>query len=102
MQEQKECNGIDSNSQEAQHSHDTLDQSKKSQTKNFSSEWEDFSEVIKTPKADPNTEQVTSFQTPENSQKIVETVNPLQQVLETHDREIILAYPIEQIVLHVE
>ena len=32
----------------------------------------------------------------------METVNPLQQVPETHDREIIPAYPTEQIVLQVE
>lgn len=32
----------------------------------------------------------------------METFTPLQQVPETHDREIILAYPTEQIVLQVE
>ena len=88
MQEKNKINGTESTSQEVQHSHDTIDQSKKSQTKNFSSEWEEFSEAIKTPKAN-----VSSFQTPEHSQKIVETVNPLQKVPENHDREIIPAYP---------
>lgn len=67
----------------------------------MNSEWDEFSEAIKTLKTNPNTDQATSFQTPEHSQKLVEIVAPLQQVLETHDREIILAYPIEPIVLQV-
>ena len=32
----------------------------------------------------------------------METVNPLHQVLQTHDQEIIPAYPTEQIVLQIE
>ena len=32
----------------------------------------------------------------------METAIPLQHVLEVHDQEIILAYPIEQIVLNME
>ena len=63
---------------------------------------EEFSKVIKTPKENPNTDQATSFQTPEHSQKIVETVNPLQRVPAMHDKEIILAYSTDQIVLQIE
>ena len=68
----------------------------------MSSEWDEFSEAIKTPKTNPNADQVTNFQTPEHSQKLVETITPLQQVPETHDREIIPDYPTENIVLQVE
>ena len=68
----------------------------------MSSEWDEFSEAIKTPKDNPNVDKVISFQTPEHSQKIVETVNPLQQFPETHDREIIPAYPTKLIVLQIE
>ena len=68
----------------------------------MSSEWDEFFEVIKTPKFNPNTHQVTSFKTTEHSQKIVETFNPLQQFPESHDQEIIPAYPTEQKFLKVE
>lgn len=50
-----------------QHSHSMLDQSKPSQVKGLMNEWEEFSEAIKTPKENPNTDQASSFQTPEPS-----------------------------------
>ena len=102
MLEEKRNNGIESYSQKFQHSHNILDQSSSPQTKDLIDEWKEFSEAIKTPKENPYTNQETSFKTPEHSQKIVETVNPLQRVPAMHDKKIISAYPTHQIVLQIE
>lgn len=63
-----------------------LDQFKPPQVKYLTNEWEEFSEAIKTPKENPNADQTSKFKTPEPSQKIVETVNPLQRVPTIHEK----------------
>ena len=67
MPEEKRNNGIESNSEMVQHSHNILDQSSSPQIKYLIDEWKDFSEEIKTPKENPNTNQAMNFQTPEHS-----------------------------------
>ena len=63
-----------------------VDQFKSSQGKDLVNEWEQFSQAIKTPKEKVNTDQAASFQTLETSQKIVETVKPLQRIPATQSK----------------